>query len=75
MRIERPYHAADRFLHQLVIVDVIDVFALDALVDFGKETRLFPRQCCGSGSLQRIALSSCYCIAGKRRRNPATRTA
>jgi len=27
-----------------MIVDVVDVFALDALVDFGEEAGLFPRQ-------------------------------
>ncbi len=44
MRIERRDHAAHRFLHELVVVDLVDVLAFDALVDFGKEPRLLPGQ-------------------------------
>ena len=44
VRIERRDHAADRFLHQGVVIDLIDVIALDAFVDLGEETRLLPRQ-------------------------------
>ena len=44
VRIERGHHAADRFLHQLAVVDVIDVLALDALVDLGEQPGLFPGQ-------------------------------
>ncbi len=43
MRIEGGHHAADRLLHQGAIVDFIHVLALDALVDFGELTCLFPR--------------------------------
>ena len=42
MRIERGDHAADRLLHQLVVVDVVDVLALDALVDLSEQPGLFP---------------------------------
>ena len=58
MRIERGDHAADRFLHQLVVVDVVDVFALDALVDFGEQARLFPGQACGQ---DRVGLRLAAC--------------
>ena len=45
MRIERGDHAADRFLHELLVVHVVHVLALDALVDFGEQARLLPRKC------------------------------
>ena len=52
MRIERGDHAADGFFHELAVVDVVDVLALDALVDFSEQTRLFPGQGgCGGGIL------------------------
>ena len=44
VRIERRDHAADRFLHELLVVDVVDVLALDALVDLGEQAGLFPRE-------------------------------
>ena len=42
VRIERGDHAAHGLLHEGVIVDVIDVLALDALVDFREQARLLP---------------------------------
>ena len=44
MRIERRHHASDRLFHQLAVVDGIDVLALDAFVDLGEQTGLFPGQ-------------------------------
>src|SRR5262249_52304261 len=44
MRIEGGHHAAQRLLHQYVIVDVLDVVALDALIDFSEEARLLPAE-------------------------------
>ncbi len=44
VRIERRDHAAYRFFHEGLVVDFVDVLALDALVDFGEEAGLFPRK-------------------------------
>ena len=44
VRIECGDHAAQRLLHQGVIVDVVHVVALDALVDLGEQAGLLPRQ-------------------------------
>ena len=64
MRIKRAHHAADCFFHELVVVDLIHVFALDALVDFGEEARLFPGKSAGGRrGLRRIALPACHRIA------------
>ncbi|MEJ1964339.1 MAG: hypothetical protein WDO56_23470 [Gammaproteobacteria bacterium] len=57
MRVERCDHAANRFFHELLVVDFIDVLALDALVDFGEQPRLFPGQRAGGAqSFVRTAL-------------------
>src|SRR4029453_4897646 len=44
VRIERRDHAANRLLHELLVIDLVDVLALDALVDLGEEASLFPRK-------------------------------
>ena len=55
VRIERGDHAAHRLLHERVVVDVVDVLALDALVDLGEQARLLPRQAGARGLRQRLA--------------------
>jgi hypothetical protein len=44
VRIEGRDHTANGFLHQRVIVDLIDVLSLNTLVDLGELTRFLPRQ-------------------------------
>jgi len=58
VRIERGDHAAYRLLHERLVVDLIDVLALDALVDLGEEPRLFQGSVAGA-----LALSSARCSA------------
>ena len=55
VRVERGDHAAHRLLHERVVVDVVDVLALDALVDFREQARLLPRQAGARGLRQRLA--------------------
>ena len=44
MVIERLDHAADRVLHQLVVVDAVDVVLAHPLQHFGQQPRVGPRQ-------------------------------
>ena len=56
--IERGHHAANGLLHEGMVIDVIDVFVLDSLVNFGEQARFLPRKgigafrwACGIGAL------------------------
>jgi len=66
MRIERTHHAAYGFLHELVIIHVVHIFALDARVDFREQTGVFPgKRGSGSAGLCSINLSARRGVAGQ----------
>src|SRR5579872_7386073 len=67
MRIERSHHAAYGLVHQRMIIDVIDILALDALEDFRELTCLFPWKRRGNTvSFRRLARTFRKNSAGRR---------
>ena len=58
VRVERRDHAAHRLLHERAVVDLVDVLALDALVDFRERSPLLARHEAAAGSVCAVCRSA-----------------